>query len=95
MHTASNGPDRGLWHTFYDEENAVIPFLPMPTDCHIIGGVDAMTGMQGDAFRVFVGFEKFLNPNCHGGKIKEMFRGENYTGEHPLKKAKKLVVTVR
>ncbi len=87
--------NKGLWHTFYDEDNAVIPFRPVSTDCHIVGGTDAITGDRGDAFRVLVAFEKMLDRNHQGAKIKDVFMGDNYAGEHPLKKAKKLVVSVR
>jgi hypothetical protein len=92
MHTGFN---RGLRHAFHDEDNAMIPFLPTPTDCHIVGGTEAITGGQGDAFRVLVVFEKMLNSNHHQAKMKDVFMGENYTGEHPLKRAKKLVISLR
>ena len=87
----------GLKHTFYDEDNAVIPFYPpQPAACcHIVGGMEAITGAEGDAFRVLVSFERPLNPNAHQGFPKEVFTGDNYTGEHPLKQAKKIVVSLR
>ncbi len=95
--------DRGIVHRFYDEDNAIIPFYfthGQPNLCdstfyHIIGGQEAITGAVGDAFRVMVAFEKALDPNYHGVKIKDVFMGANYTGEHPLKKAKKMIVFLR
>jgi hypothetical protein len=50
--------------------------------------------VEGDAIRVLVAFEKRLNPHDYRAKIKDVFMGENYPGEHPLKKAAKLVVSL-
>ncbi len=88
-------PTIRLKHIFFDEDNAVIPFSPDSRNCHIVGGAEAITGEEGDAFRVLVAYEKMLDPNLRNATIKEVFMGENYTGEHPLEKAKKLVVSVR
>lgn len=98
--------DKGLPYTFYDEDNAVIPFKPSgapsligpgPNDwfnsIHIVGGQEAVTGVKGDAFRVLVAFERRLDPKHHNAKIQNVFMGENYTGEHPLKRARKFMVT--
>jgi hypothetical protein len=88
-----------LIHTFLDEENAVIPFFdsgPVGGDgTHIVGGMDAITGRQDEGFRVLVSFENNLELNDHRVKIKDIFIGTNYPGEHPLKKAKKLVIALR
>src|SRR6185437_2210359 len=86
---------RRLKHVFVDDDNAVIPFSPDYFGHHIVGGADAITGNAGEAFRVLVAWEKSLDPNHRGAKIKGVFMGENYTGEHPLKKAKKLAVSIR
>jgi hypothetical protein len=91
--TANRSP--GLKHVFLDEENAVIPFAPQPQDHHIVGGQEAITGEQGVAFRVLVPYERLLDPNYYDAKIKDVFIGKNYTGEHPLKRAKKLVICMR
>jgi hypothetical protein len=85
----------GLNHVFMDEDNAVIPFGPKRENHHIVGGENAVTGNAGEAFRVLVAWEKSLDPNYYAAKIKDVFMGENYTGEHPLKKAVKLVVSIR
>jgi hypothetical protein len=86
----------GLWHTFYDKDNAMIPFSPPSANCHLVGGSDAITGCRGDAFRVLVTFEKVLDPNYQRGpRIKDEFIGDNYPGEHPLKKAAKLAISIR
>ena len=77
---------------FMDEDNALIPFSPDPRHCHIVGGRNAITGEQGSAFRVLVAYEKTLSPT-QGHTIKDIFTGDNYVGEHPLKKATKMVVS--
>jgi hypothetical protein len=82
-------------HVFLDEDNAVIPFSPQSLSHHIVGGSEAITGVAGEAVRVLVVWEKSLAPKHHGAKIKSVFMGENYTGEHPLKKAKKMSVSIR
>jgi hypothetical protein len=85
---------RSFRHTFFDEDNAVIPF-DVSEGSHIVGGRDGITGMKGDGFRVVIAFEKTLNPKHQTTKIKDVFTGENYAGEHPLKKARKLAVYIR
>ena len=92
---AAGYQNKGLWHMFYDEDNAVIPFRPASNECNVIGGADGITGYQGETFKVAILFEKMLDRNYPGAKIKDVFMGENYSGEHPLKMAKKLVVSVR
>jgi hypothetical protein len=84
-----------LRHVFIDEDNVVIPLAPGPWDHHVVGGQEAITGGQGEAFRVLVVWEKLLRPNYAGVRVKGIFMGENYIGEHPLKTAKKLVVSIR
>src|SRR5205823_4023982 len=78
-----------LTHRFYDQDNALIPFCPDANSYHIIGDLLAVTGAEGDAFRVLIDFEKLLDPNA---KVKDVYMGDNYTGEHPLKAARKFVV---
>jgi hypothetical protein len=90
LHMALSTNMRSLTHRFYDEDNALIPFCPDQTSYHIIGGMEAVTGDEGDAFRALVDFEKPLDPNA---KVKDVYTGDNYTGEHPLKAARKFVVT--
>jgi hypothetical protein len=90
-----HGGVRRVRYVFMDEDNAVIPFGPACNNHHIIGGMEAITGVAGEAFRVVVVWEKQLDQNHHAVKIKTVFMGENYTGEHPLKKAKKLSVSIR
>ncbi len=91
-------PSQRMKHTFYDEDNAVIPFSLPPAQAgncyHVVGGQEAITGAKGDAFRVLVAFERQLNPNAHS-MIKDVFTGDNYTGQHPLRKAKRMVVSLR
>src|SRR5262249_45231552 len=81
----------GLQHTFLDEDKAVIPFSPPPSSCHVVGGSAAITGEQGSAFRVLVAFQKTLS-GSQASVIKDVFTGDNFTGEHPLKHAKVMVV---
>ncbi len=96
QNTIFNG-QRGLKHTFYDEDNAIIPYWPSNffTCYHVVGGREALTGAGDDGFRVVVVFERALNPNSHQALIKGVFMGDNYTGEHPLKQAKRMVVSLR
>jgi hypothetical protein len=86
-----------LKHMFVDGDNVMIPFAPEFHDHHIVGGREAITGVAGDAIRILVGWQKALNQNYQGGaaKVKGVFIGENYIGEHPLKNAKKLLVSIR
>jgi len=84
-----------LRHIFFDADNAVIPFSPHDTSCHIVGGTEAITGGKGDAFRVLVMCEKMLRPNHPEAQFKDVFTGENYLGEHPLKRATRFVVSLR
>ena len=95
LFAAPQNPPPALRHVFLDEDNAVIPFSPTITDHHIVGDREAVTGGQGEAFRGLVAWEKSLDPNHRDVKVKGMFMGANYTGEHPLKKAKKLIVSIR
>jgi hypothetical protein len=93
----SSQHNTGLKHTFLDEDNAAIPFGPAFNEHHIIGGTDAITGREGEAFRVLVVFERGLSGNTSvlGGQIMDTFVGDNYPGEHPLKTAKRFVVSLR
>ena len=84
-----------LKHVFVDADNAVIPFSPYHQSHHIVGGREAITGCAGDGIRVLVAWIKALDSNYGGASIKSVFMGENYTGEHPLKKARKLLVSIR
>ena len=96
MQTAICG--QGLKHSFFDGDNAVIPLYPRPPNAscyHVVGGPEAFTGAEGDAVRVLLVFERELDPNHHMTMMKGVFTGENYTGEHPLKNAKKLAVSLR
>jgi hypothetical protein len=86
-------PNTPLVHRFYDEENALIPYCPDNSASHIVGGREAVTGAKGDAFRVLLAYEKTLNPNHPSVKLKDAYMGENYTGEHPLKRARRFVVS--
>jgi hypothetical protein len=86
----------GLNHRFFDEDNALIPYFPDGynySSHHIVGGPIAVTGVEGDAFRVLLAFEKSLDPKYPHAKVKDAFMGENYPGEHPLNKARKFVVS--
>jgi hypothetical protein len=94
VNVGPHGNLRRLKHVFFDEENAVIPFGPLDRH-HIVGGAEAITGIAGEVFRVLVVWEKSLSRNYPGAMIKTVFMGENYTGEHPLKKAMKLSVSIR
>jgi hypothetical protein len=82
-------------HVFLDEDNAMIPFGPAHDQHHVVGGQEAITGGEGEAFRVLVAYERRLDPNYSGTRIKDVFTGQNYAGEHPLKNAKKLVIAIR
>jgi hypothetical protein len=82
-----------LTHTFYDEDNAVIPFGLGKTDgSHIVGGYDAITGLAGETVRVLVSYE--LRLTILRNAMADVFMGQNYPGAHPLKKAKKLVIAL-
>ncbi len=86
-----------LRHVFFDADNAVVPFLLgiHEPDCqHIVGGPQAITGVAGEAFRVLLVVEKRLDSQ-QGWKGADVFIGTNYIGEHPLNKAKKMVVHIR
>ena len=84
-----------ITHTFFDADNAVIPFGLGRTDgSHIVGGMHAITGVAGEAIRVLVFYELTLTILRKRGAEADVFIGENYPGEHPLKKAKKLVISL-
>jgi hypothetical protein len=86
---SAHAPARTLNHRFYDQDDALIPFCPDRNSYHVVGGLDAVTGVEGDAFRVLVDFGKQLLPNAPGNDV---YLGDNYTGEHPLNAARKFVV---
>jgi hypothetical protein len=88
------GQNQKIQHTFLDADNAVIPFYLPDNSAHIVGGTDAITGREGEGFRVLVAFEATLDPNHYLAKVKDVFIGPNYPGEHPLNKAKKLIVSL-
>lgn len=87
---------KGICHTFTDEDNAVVPFNVPADACHVVGSREALTGVKGDAFRVLVSHERTLAPKSsqYRGKITDVFVGDNYPGEHPLKKAKRVALSV-
>src|SRR5262249_55773725 len=95
----------GLTYKFFDEDNALIPFWPAAMSngltnwfdsYHVVGGKNAVTATQGDAFRLLVAFEILLRTEVDSGrKHKDVFLGDNYTGEHPLKQARKFILAIQ
>jgi hypothetical protein len=73
-------------HMFFDEDNAVIPVFSGYLNYHVVGGPVALTGFEGDAFRVVVAERKVLRTD------EASYSDDRYGGEHPLKKTRKIVV---
>jgi hypothetical protein len=86
LHRCLSAQQGTIQHYFLDEDGAVIPFVQAThggNGCHIAGGFTAVTGIEGEGFRVVVYNEMVFRRAARDDS--------NYPGEHPLKRARKLV----